>query len=270
MPAHTKAGGLQPVAEVKELAIHLNCIVNPSALQNNVIKIHVEQFHLTVRSLATQKKIDAHGPSIITAGNSIHMNVSTGWGRADNLRALAQEVGVNDDQTLHSELHQSARGRGKTSLPVDQRCVQSLKVFSARIRRQSRRSLIHLYQNNAIRHPHNARTRTSKMASLQGYVDRRVLLVLQDGRAIVGVLAGFDQKSNVVLSESKERVYSMDEGVEEIPLGLYLVKGDMMNYLSYYILFASSSAICQQQDDAIDQAVDLSSIRAEPIPPIRY
>ena len=41
-------------------------------------------------------------------------------------------------------------------------------------------------------------------------------------------MAGFDQKSNVVLSDSKERVYSMDEGVEEIPLGLYLVKGDMM------------------------------------------
>ena len=44
-----------------------------------------------------------------------------------------------------------------------------------------------------------------------------------------GVMAGFDQKSNVVLSDSKERVYSMDEGVEEIPLGLYLVKGDMMS-----------------------------------------
>jgi hypothetical protein len=43
-----------------------------------------------------------------------------------------------------------------------------------------------------------------------------------------GVLAGYDQKSNVVLSESKERVYSLDEGVEEVPLGLYLVKGDMM------------------------------------------
>lgn len=41
-------------------------------------------------------------------------------------------------------------------------------------------------------------------------------------------MAGFDQKSNVVLSESKERVYSMEEGVEEVPLGLYLVKGDMM------------------------------------------
>jgi len=42
------------------------------------------------------------------------------------------------------------------------------------------------------------------------------------------VLAGYDQKSNVVLSDSKERVYSIDEGVEEVPLGLYLVKGDMM------------------------------------------
>lgn len=45
---------------------------------------------------------------------------------------------------------------------------------------------------------------------------------------IQGVLAGYDQKSNVVLSDSKERVFSIDEGVEEVPLGLYLVKGDMM------------------------------------------
>lgn len=41
-------------------------------------------------------------------------------------------------------------------------------------------------------------------------------------------MVGFDQKSNVVLSDSKERIYSIDVGVEEIPLGLYLVKGDMM------------------------------------------
>ncbi|KAL4071420.1 hypothetical protein V8B97DRAFT_2007433 [Scleroderma yunnanense] len=95
------------------------------------------------------------------------------------------------------------------------------------------------------------------MSSLQGYVDRRVLLVLQDGRAIVGILAGFDQKSNVVLSDSKERVYSIDEGVEEIPLGLYLVKGDMISLIG-------------EIDDAIDRAVDLSTIRADPIPPIRY
>ncbi|KAG2031399.1 LSM-domain-containing protein [Suillus americanus] len=91
------------------------------------------------------------------------------------------------------------------------------------------------------------------MSSLQG----RVLLVLQDGRAIVGVLAGYDQKSNVVLSDSKERIYSIDEGVEEVELGLYLVKGDMI-------------VLIGEIDEAIDQAVDLASIRAEPILPIRY
>ena len=51
---------------------------------------------------------------------------------------------------------------------------------------------------------------------------------LADAGDVQGVLAGYDQKSNVVLSDSKERIYSIDEGVEEVPLGLYLVKGDMM------------------------------------------
>ncbi|ETW78049.1 hypothetical protein HETIRDRAFT_326095 [Heterobasidion irregulare TC 32-1] len=95
------------------------------------------------------------------------------------------------------------------------------------------------------------------MSSLQGYVERRVLLILQDGRAIVGIMAGYDQKSNVVLSESKERVYSLEEGVEEIPLGLYLVKGDMIILIG-------------EIDEEKDRSTDLSTIRADPIPPIHY
>jgi len=95
------------------------------------------------------------------------------------------------------------------------------------------------------------------MSSLQGYVDQKVLLVLQDGRAIIGTLAGFDQKSNIVLSDSKERIYSMEEGVEEVPLGLYLVKGDTI-------------ALVGEIDTALDDAVDHSAVRAEPIPPVRY
>lgn len=51
------------------------------------------------------------------------------------------------------------------------------------------------------------------------------------------MLAGYDQKSNVVLSDSKERIYSADEGVEEVPLGLYLVKGDMMYVFSHRHIF---------------------------------
>jgi len=88
-------------------------------------------------------------------------------------------------------------------------------------------------------------------------------------------MAGFDQKSNVVLSDSKERVYSMEEGVEEIPLGLYLVKGDMVYVrpLAFVLRFSlptPPSVLIGEIDEAIDQSVDLSTIHAEPIMPIRY
>jgi U6 snRNA-associated Sm-like protein LSm8 len=63
-------------------------------------------------------------------------------------------------------------------------------------------------------------------------------------------MAGFDQRSNIVLSDCKERVFSMDEGVEEIALGLYLVKGDMMYAISTSysdridaLFFVSSTAV---------------------------
>ncbi|KAH0839402.1 hypothetical protein J3R83DRAFT_120 [Lanmaoa asiatica] len=97
VPAQTRPGGLKPVPGGNELAIHLNCIVTASALQHNTITIKADQFHITARSITTQKKIDSHGPSVITADNSIHLNINTGWGRADNLKALAAEVGIDEE-----------------------------------------------------------------------------------------------------------------------------------------------------------------------------
>lgn len=53
-----------------------------------------------------------------------------------------------------------------------------------------------------------------------------MLVITQDGRTIVGELIGFDQTTNVILSNSVERIYSLDEDVEEVDLGLYVVRGD--------------------------------------------
>jgi U6 snRNA-associated Sm-like protein LSm8 len=115
---------------------------------------------------------------------------------------------------------------------------------------------------------------------------------MQDGRSIVvrpafmglcakyahvcthqGVLSGFDQKSNVVLSSSVERIYSADEGVEEVELGLYLVKGDMMyarRLRSVSHADCSGSVLVGEIDEDADKATDLSTIRAEQMPPIRH
>ena len=51
---------------------------------------------------------------------------------------------------------------------------------------------------------------------LQQLMDSQVSVVTNDGRTMFGTLKGLDQKLNVILEECKERVFSKDEGVEEV------------------------------------------------------
>lgn len=43
---------------------------------------------------------------------------------------------------------------------------------------------------------------------------------------VQGTLKGFDQTINLILDESHERVFSSSQGVEQVVLGLYIVRGD--------------------------------------------
>ena len=45
-------------------------------------------------------------------------------------------------------------------------------------------------------------------------------------RELQGILKGFDQTVNVILDECKERTYDPTEGVEQVALGLYILRGD--------------------------------------------
>ena len=69
-------------------------------------------------------------------------------------------------------------------------------------------------------------------AMLEGMVDKVVQIVTNDGRNIVGRLKGFDQTTNVILDECLERVFSSAAGVDQVQLGLYIVRGDNMCVLS--------------------------------------
>mmetsp|Transcript_24752 Transcript_24752/g.61893 ORF Transcript_24752/g.61893 Transcript_24752/m.61893 type:complete len:107 (-) Transcript_24752:549-869(-) len=64
------------------------------------------------------------------------------------------------------------------------------------------------------------------MSLLVAWIDKKVTLVTNDGRNVIGVLRGFDQMCNVVLEHTVERIFSEDAGAEEVPLGLFVVKGD--------------------------------------------
>eukprot|EP00270_Netrium_digitus_P002462 TRINITY_DN1278_c0_g1_i1.p2 TRINITY_DN1278_c0_g1~~TRINITY_DN1278_c0_g1_i1.p2 ORF type:complete len:100 (-),score=7.12 TRINITY_DN1278_c0_g1_i1:240-539(-) len=93
---------------------------------------------------------------------------------------------------------------------------------------------------------------SGKETGLEPYVDATISVITNDGRNIVGVLRGFDQATNLILDESHERVYSTKQGVEQLVLGLYIIRGDNI-------------AVVGELDDELDSNLDLSSVRAHPL-----
>jgi len=84
-----------------------------------------------------------------------------------------------------------------------------------------------------------------------------VAIVTQDGRMIVGTLKGFDQTVNLILDESHERVFSSTAGVQQVVLGLYIIRGDNV-------------AIIGEIDDEADASIDMANVKAEPLNAVVY
>ncbi|KAJ3612651.1 hypothetical protein NHX12_020917 [Muraenolepis orangiensis] len=61
-----------------------------------------------------------------------------------------------------------------------------------------------------------------------------------------------DMTINLILDESHERVFSSNQGVEQVVLGLYIVRGDNV-------------AVVGEVDEETDSSLDLNNIRAEPL-----
>ncbi|XP_044495480.1 sm-like protein LSM1B isoform X3 [Mangifera indica] len=61
--------------------------------------------------------------------------------------------------------------------------------------------------------------------SLASYLDKKLLVLLRDGRKLMGTLCSFDQFANAVLESACERVIVGDLYCD-IPLGLYVIRGE--------------------------------------------
>ncbi|KFM29338.1 N-alpha-acetyltransferase 38, NatC auxiliary subunit [Auxenochlorella protothecoides] len=97
----------------------------------------------------------------------------------------------------------------------------------------------------------------SNEAGIRPYVDTTISVITNDGRSIVGVLRGFDQTCNLILDECHERVYSSKAGVEQLVLGLYVIRGDNI-------------AVIGEVDEELDAQLDFDSLRAEPLQPVTH
>ncbi|KAK9834122.1 hypothetical protein WJX84_008294 [Apatococcus fuscideae] len=94
-------------------------------------------------------------------------------------------------------------------------------------------------------------------AGLADLVGVTISVITNDGRNIVGTLKGYDQATNVILDDCHERVYSTKTGVEQLVLGLYVIRGDNI-------------AVVGEVDDELDSQIDLGQISAAPLKPLAH
>ncbi|MFF7216303.1 hypothetical protein ACFZAU_38200 [Streptomyces sp. NPDC008238] len=119
-----------------QVAVHLNVMVTPSGrLDGTSVTLNASDFHLTARSKAAQDLIDKHGPSALTADNSIHVgpgNAKAGWdNRAGHLQNLADELGITRESLIKALDNRFPPGELPDTVALFQRDVERAVVHAS-------------------------------------------------------------------------------------------------------------------------------------------
>ncbi|EJT48139.1 RNA cap binding protein [Trichosporon asahii var. asahii CBS 2479] len=81
--------------------------------------------------------------------------------------------------------------------------------------------------------------------SLVDLVDKKVLVVLRDGRKLIGVLRSYDQFANFLLESTVERLYNGFE-FADIDIGVLLIRGENVVALGEIDLIAEDEIPLRQ------------------------
>lgn len=87
--------------------------------------------------------------------------------------------------------------------------------------------------------------------------DQIVNILTSDGKVLIGTLKGIDNGTNIILDDSHERVFSVDQGVETHHLGLCVIRGENV-------------AVIGQVDRDIDLQLELSNCKAKPLKSVKH
>ncbi|KAL1878739.1 hypothetical protein Daus18300_002015 [Diaporthe australafricana] len=96
--------------------------------------------------------------------------------------------------------------------------------------------------------------------SLNQYINKKVSIMTADGRTLVGTLVSADNQTNLVLQNAVERVIRPVEDPEpsvEVPLGLYIVRGDNVCLVGVV-------------DEDLDNSIDWTAVKGAPIGGIKH
>ncbi|CAG2113715.1 unnamed protein product [Medioppia subpectinata] len=87
--------------------------------------------------------------------------------------------------------------------------------------------------------------------SLLEELDKKLMVLLRDGRTLIGVLRSIDQFANLVLHQTIERIY-VDNKYGDIPRGIFLIRGENV-------------VLCGEIDTDKHETIDLKRVPVEEI-----
>ena len=95
------------------------------------------------------------------------------------------------------------------------------------------------------------------MASyLENLIDFMVNVITNEGRVFTGILKSFDQSMNMIIKDCFEKVYSKEEGVKFVNMGLYMIRGDNVMIVS-------------EVDENLEKNIDYKEVKAEKLKEVK-
>lgn len=88
------------------------------------------------------------------------------------------------------------------------------------------------------------------MSSLNAFLEKKVAVITTDGKYFIGTLQGYDNLTNLILSETTERIILQDEDSTVEELGLYVIRGDLVSCVGLI-------------DEEIDKQIDWTKVKGE-------
>lgn len=97
-------------------------------------------------------------------------------------------------------------------------------------------------------------------AAIVGSVDRKIFVLLRDGRNVFGILRTFDQFANLVLQDTLERIYLPKDNEHasdrfgEAPRGVFMVRGENVVMLGELDIDREDDHLMQMQQIPFEAA----------------
>ncbi|VBB29830.1 unnamed protein product [Acanthocheilonema viteae] len=96
--------------------------------------------------------------------------------------------------------------------------------------------------------------------SLLEQLDKKLLVVLRDGRTLIGYLRTIDQFANLVLHETLERIH-IDKYYGDIQRGVFLIRGE--NVVLAGLILVSAKEILSLQREKIEERERFEEARSK-------